>query len=62
MNEVEAISQQIAHDIRNQYTIAYASLNQTLDGSYRTIRLTVTGSGKLAVRTRPGYRAVPPHN
>jgi hypothetical protein len=47
----------LARQIRNQYTIAYSPLNQALDGSYRTIRLTVTGSDRLVVHTRPGYRA-----
>ena len=27
VNEVEAISQQIAHDIRNQYTIGYTTFD-----------------------------------
>ncbi len=34
--------------------IAYSPLNQALDGSYRTIRLTVTGSDKFVVRTSSG--------
>ena len=58
LDEVDSISSAVARDIRNQYTIAYAPLNQALDGSYRTIRLTVTGPDHYTVRTRPGYRAV----
>lgn len=61
IDQIDAVALALARQIRNQYTIAYAPLNQALDGSYRTIRLTVTGSGKFAVRTRPGYRVLP-HN
>jgi VWFA-related protein len=58
IEEIESVAVDLAHQIRNQYTIAYAPLNQALDGSYRTIRLTVTGPDRYKVRTRPGYRAV----
>ena len=57
IDQIESVAVALARQIRNQYTIAYSPLNQALDGSYRTIRLTVTGSDKFVVRTRPGYRA-----
>ena len=57
IDRIESVAVALARQIRNQYTIAYSPLNQTLDGSYRTIRLTVTGSDKFVVHTRPGYRA-----
>ncbi|HKC55397.1 MAG TPA: hypothetical protein VKC35_04715 [Vicinamibacterales bacterium] len=47
----------IAHDIRAQYTLAYTPTHQALDGTYRNVRLKVTGA--LRARTRPGYRATP---
>jgi len=47
----------IARQIRQQYTIAYAPLNQALDGSYRSIRVVAAGADRLSVRTRAGYRA-----
>jgi VWFA-related protein len=56
-DQIESVAVALARQIRNQYTIAYSPLNQALDGSYRTIRLTVTGSDRLVVHTRPGYRA-----
>jgi Ca-activated chloride channel family protein len=59
---VEAIGPvalEIARQIRNQYTIAYAPLNQTLDGTYRAIRVAVSGSEHVSVRARAGYRATP---
>jgi VWFA-related protein len=59
IEQVEAEAIDIAHQIRNQYTIAYAPLDQSLDGSYRTIRVTATGSQHYTVHTRSGYRAVP---
>lgn len=50
----------LARQIRSQYTIGYAPSNQTMDGSYRRIRVTVRGQGRPVVRTRPGYWATAP--
>ncbi|MBI4892519.1 MAG: VWA domain-containing protein [Acidobacteria bacterium] len=58
VTEVESIAQQVAHDIRNQYVIAYSPLNQNLDGTYRTIRVTANNK-QYTVRTRTGYYASP---
>jgi Ca-activated chloride channel family protein len=54
---INAVVLELAHQIRSQYTIGYTPLNQALDGSYRTIRMTVAGPERLVVRTRTGYRA-----
>ena len=59
VTEVERIAHQVAHDIRNQYTIAYTPLNTALDGTYRQIKVTVKGPGSPAARTRSGYYATP---
>ena len=59
-NDTEAICTQIAHDIRNQYTLAYYPTNTARDGSFRTVQVEVIpprGAGKLSVRTRTGYYA-----
>jgi Ca-activated chloride channel family protein len=59
-NDTEAICTQIAHDIRNQYTVAYYPTNSARDGSFRTVQVEVVpprGIGKLSVRTRTGYYA-----
>lgn len=56
--EVEALAEQVAHDIRNQYVIGYSPINQNLDGTFRTIKVMAAG-GKLTVRTRTGYYATP---
>lgn len=58
--DTEAICTQIAHDIRNQYTLAYYPTNAARDGSFRTVQVEVIpprGVGKLTVRTRTGYYA-----
>lgn len=57
VNEVQSLAVEIAHDIRNQYTIAYTPVIQQLDGSYRQIRVTVDAPGRPTVRTRSGYYA-----
>jgi VWFA-related protein len=57
VDEIGAVALEIARQIRNQYTIAYAPLNQVLDGTYRAIRVTVSARERLSVRTRAGYRA-----
>jgi VWFA-related protein len=57
IDEIGAVALEIAREIRNLYTIAYAPLSQALDGTYRAIRVTVSGPERLSVRTRPGYRA-----
>jgi VWFA-related protein len=62
VEEVEAICTRIAHDIRNQYTLAYYPSNTLRDGTFRKIDVDVVpprGRGKLSVRTRTGYYAQP---
>ena len=58
-SQVVPICEQIAADIRNQYTIGYIPSNEKLDSSQRTIKVTATGrhGEKLLVRTRAGYIA-----
>jgi VWFA-related protein len=57
--EVVPLCERIAHDIRNQYTIAYSPANRTQDGAYRGIQVKAMapGHGRLSVRTRAGYYA-----
>lgn len=60
LDEVKPICEQVAHDIRNQYTIGYYPTNTAKDGSFRTIKVDVNGprtDGKLSLRTRTGYYA-----
>jgi VWFA-related protein len=58
-SDVDAIALQVAHEIRNQYTIAYSPLVPAMDGSFRQIKVTVSGPGRPTVRTRTGYFATP---
>jgi VWFA-related protein len=57
LNQVDEIAGEVAHDIRNQYTIGYHSTRPASEGGYRTVKLEARakGYGKLIVRTRPGY-------
>ncbi|HEV2113746.1 MAG TPA: VWA domain-containing protein [Terriglobales bacterium] len=56
LGEVDSITQQVAHDIRNQYTIGYKK-NPDLGPGYRTIKVDARAPGykDLVVRTRTGY-------
>ena len=59
--EVEKITPEIAHEIRNQYTIVYSPLNENLDGSFRSIKVELSGAqykGAI-VRAKRGYYATP---
>jgi VWFA-related protein len=59
ISEVDAISKEVAHDIRNQYTIGYRPSVQKTEGGFRTVRVEAKapGHGKMVVRTRTGYYA-----
>jgi VWFA-related protein len=59
LDEVDEISRQVAHDIRNQYTIGYKPTNPRSTGGFRQIRVEakVKGHGKMTVRTKSGYYA-----
>ena len=58
--DVKNICEQVAHDIRNQYTLAYYPTNTKRDGTFRAVQVEVIpprGRGKLVARTRNGYYA-----
>jgi len=48
--------QQIADELRTQYSLGYYPTNNARDGKYRKIRVRTARKG-VALRTRPGYRA-----
>ena len=57
LKEVDAITKEVANDIRTQYTIAYHSTKPPELGGYRVVRVEAKdkNTGKLSVRTRSGY-------
>lgn len=60
LDQVTPVCEQVAREIRNQYTIGYYPTNTAKDGTFRPVDLKVippNGRGKLAVRTRTGYYA-----
>jgi VWFA-related protein len=59
LSEVDRYAQDVARDVRSQYTIAYSPSNAAMDGSYRQIRVAVNAPGHPTVRTRSGYYATP---
>ncbi|MEW5974865.1 MAG: VWA domain-containing protein [Acidobacteriota bacterium] len=59
-DEVEALCRQVAHEIRNQYTLGYKPTNARRDGTWRTVTVklgTNKNSKKLIARTKRGYYA-----
>jgi VWFA-related protein len=63
LNQVTPICEQVAKEIRNQYTLGYYPANTTRDGTFRPVVVKVippNGRGKLSVRTRTGYFAPKP--
>jgi Ca-activated chloride channel homolog len=59
LDEVDAISRTVAHDIRTQYTIGYKPSHPKSQGGYRQVKVEAHSHnhGKLSVRTRSGYYA-----
>lgn len=59
LKDVLPICEQIARDIRNQYTLAYIPTNRKRDGTHRAIEVKASapGQGRLSVRSRTGYFA-----
>ena len=59
LDEVDAISRSVAHDIRSQYTIGYKPTTPKNQGGYRQVKVDARSRsyGKLTVRTKSGYYA-----
>jgi Ca-activated chloride channel homolog len=58
--DILPICEQIAHDIRSQYTITFVPTNRKQDGTYRTIGVKAheqSRGARLSVSTRAGYSA-----
>ncbi len=61
IEQLAGVFAEIGEDIASQYLLAYAPGELARDGSWRTIRVEVSGRSKdYGVRARQGYRALPP--
>jgi len=58
-SELAASFQEIARELRSQYSVGYVSTNTAHDGTFRNIAVEAVEKG-LHVRTKPGYWATPP--
>src|SRR5437016_2322316 len=57
LDEVEELVKDIAHEIRNHYTLSYTPANRKLDGTWREIRVKVNppkNISKVTVHTKQG--------
>ncbi len=59
INEMPAIAARISAELRSQYAVNYYPLNDKRDGTFRSVRVSVSSSEnrKLIARTRQGYYA-----
>jgi VWFA-related protein len=60
LDEVKPICEQIARDIREQYTFGYYPTDQKKDGTFRRVQIEFTKQfdrKHYRIRTRPGYYA-----
>lgn len=56
LKDVDAVAAEVAHDIRNQYTLAYHSTRASTKGYHRVrVEAHGPGHGALTVHTRNGY-------
>ena len=62
LGQVDAIAQEVARDIRQQYILGYHPTRSIREGGYRSVQVTAhaEGLGKLTARTRAGYFANAP--
>jgi VWFA-related protein len=62
LEDVDTIAAEVAHDIRDQYTVGYRSSKPASVEGYRVVRVeaNIPKHGKLIVRTRKGYYAKKP--
>src|SRR5262247_2703424 len=58
--ELEKRLTDITRELRNQYMIAYQPTNENYDGKERRIEVKLPNHKGLKVRTKTGYKAIPP--
>jgi len=59
LTDIHTIVAEIAHELRSQYSIGYFSSNQARDGTFRRVKIELTGKGTedKRIRYRRGYYA-----
>ena len=60
LTDVRRVLEQISLDVRHRYTVGYSPTNETRDGVFRKVKVTVAdprGGGPLRVHARSGYIA-----
>ncbi|HTZ72542.1 MAG TPA: VWA domain-containing protein [Candidatus Aquilonibacter sp.] len=59
LTDVTPICEQVAREIRDQYTLGYYPTDTASDGTFRAVKVDVaaSGHGKITARTRTGYYA-----
>ena len=57
IDDLRDVYSEIADDLRIQYTVAYASNNYEMDGSWREIRVKIRNRPEWVARSRRGYYA-----
>lgn len=59
IQEIQAIVAEIAHELRNQYSIGFVSSNTARDGSWRRVKVVLDGASASGyhLRARSGYFA-----
>jgi Ca-activated chloride channel family protein len=58
--ELERSFTAIARELRSQYMVAYDPSNDNFDSKFRQIEVRLPGKKDLKIRTKRGYKAVPP--
>lgn len=58
--ELERSFSAIARELRSQYMATYYVTNENFDGKFRKIEVKLPGYKDFRIRTRDGYKAVPP--
>jgi VWFA-related protein len=57
IHDLDGVYQQIADDLRIQYTLSYMSTNPAKDGKWRRVQVRIQGHPDYVARTRLGYYA-----
>src|SRR5262249_7155611 len=59
IEEVEALCKEIAHDLRNRYTIGFRPANDKTSSQWHDVHITIAQSrpaaSRFVIRARPGY-------